>query len=144
SNPRPALAEVAARVGQRGLRDLHRLSLPERILALRSADPAAERLRRDRLDRRRHAAPVLGPLALRPDLRYVRQRRLCFWLEVERRGGFAAIRRILMRLRTIEASTVGELVLHHVNPVLGIDLRPIAKRSGFTDPDLPAHGPRPP
>ena len=64
----------------------------------------------------------------------------CFWVEVQRRGGFPAIRRILMRLRSIHASTPGELVLHHVSPVLGLDFRPIAKRYGFTDADLVASG----
>ena len=64
----------------------------------------------------------------------------CFWVEVQRRGGFPAIRRILMRLRSIHASTPGELVVHHVSPVLGVDFRPIAKRYGFTDADLAAAG----
>jgi hypothetical protein len=64
----------------------------------------------------------------------------CFWVEVHRHGGFPAIRRILMRLRSIHASTPGELVVHHVNPVLGLDFRPIARRYGFTDADLTAAG----
>jgi len=67
----------------------------------------------------------------------------CLWREVLRRGGFPAIRRILMGLRTSPATTPGELVVHHVNPVLGGDFRPIAKRYGFTDHDLVAAGPPP-
>lgn len=68
----------------------------------------------------------------------------CFWLEVHRRGGFPALRRILMRTRAIRATTAGELVVHHVNSVLGIDFRQIAKRYGFTDDDLTADGAPPP
>jgi hypothetical protein len=68
----------------------------------------------------------------------------CFWREVHRRGGFPAIRRILMRLRSYVAATPGELVVNHVNPVLGIDFRPIARRYGFSDADLAAAGAAPP
>jgi hypothetical protein len=68
----------------------------------------------------------------------------CFWLEVYRRGGFPALRRILMRTRTIKATTTGELVLHHINPVLGLDFSPIAKRYGFAEADLAALGAPPP
>jgi hypothetical protein len=68
----------------------------------------------------------------------------CFWVEVYRRGGFPALRRILLRLRAYRAATPGELVVNHVNPVLGEDLRPIAKRYGFTDSDLAAAGAPPP
>jgi hypothetical protein len=68
----------------------------------------------------------------------------CFWREVHRAGGFPALRRILMRLRSHPATTVGELILHHVNPVLGFDFRPIARRYGFTDADLVATGAPPP
>jgi len=68
----------------------------------------------------------------------------CFWLEVYRRGGFPAIRRILMRLRAYEPRSPGELVTHHVNPVLRLDFRPLARRYGFSDADLTAEGPVPP
>jgi hypothetical protein len=73
----------------------------------------------------------------------------CFWLEVHRRGGFPALRRILMRMRSTKVTSVGELVVQHVNPVLGRDFRPIAKRYGFTNSDLtargaPPHDPPPP
>jgi hypothetical protein len=68
----------------------------------------------------------------------------CFWREVQRAGGFPALRRVLMRLRAYRPATVGELVVNHVNPVLGLDFRPVAKRYGFTDADLVATGEPPP
>lgn len=64
----------------------------------------------------------------------------CLWLEVYRIGGVNAIRRVLARLRADAPFTTGELFVHHVNHVLGRDLRPLAIRSGFVDADLAAVG----
>ena len=43
-----------------------------------------------------------------------------------------------------QAHDDGELVLLHVNPVLGLDFSPIATRYGFTDAELVAQEPPPP
>lgn len=64
----------------------------------------------------------------------------CLWLEVYRLGGVDAIRRILARLRADAPFSTGELFVHHVNHVLGRDLRPLAQRWGFTEPELTAAG----
>jgi hypothetical protein len=64
----------------------------------------------------------------------------CLWLEVYRVGGVNAIRRILARLRADAPVTTGELFVHHVNHVLGRDLRPLAHRWGFVDAELTAAG----
>ena len=64
----------------------------------------------------------------------------CLWLEVYRAGGVNAIRRILARLRADAPFTTGELIVHHVNHVLGRDLRPLANRYGFVDAELTASG----
>ena len=68
----------------------------------------------------------------------------CLWLEVYRAGGVEAIRRILARLRADAPFTTGELFVHHVNHVLGRDLRPLARRAGFDDVELAAQGDAPP
>lgn len=68
----------------------------------------------------------------------------CLWLEVYRVGGASAIRRILARLRADAPLTTGRLFVHHVNHVLGRDLRPLARRWGFDDGDLAAQGDAPP
>ncbi len=137
------MAELAHGLGQRRLRDAHRLALPERVLAvLHRRYPACSRVRRDGYS----DGPTHHPYS---DLRRfsisseMYNTAACFWREVLRRGGFPAIRRILMRLRASPATTPGELVVHHVNPVLGGDFRPIAKRYGFSDHDLVAAGPPP-
>ena len=67
----------------------------------------------------------------------------CLWFEAYRLGGADAIRRILARLRADARVTTGELFVHHVNHVLGRDLRPLGQRLGFTEAELAAAGPVP-
>jgi hypothetical protein len=67
----------------------------------------------------------------------------CLWLEIYRLGGVDAIRRILARLRADAPFTTGELFVHHVNHVLGRDLRPLAQRWGFSEAELTATGTAP-
>jgi hypothetical protein len=68
----------------------------------------------------------------------------CLWLEIYRVGGHNAIRRILARLRADAPFTTAELIVHHVNHVLGRDLRPLMHRYGFVDAELTAPGAPPP
>src|SRR6266508_2402141 len=104
------MAELAHGLGQRRLRDAHRLALPERVLAvLHRRYPACSRVRRDGYS----DGPTHHPYS---DLRRfsisseMYNTAACFWREVLRRGGFPAIRRILMRLRASPATTPAELV----------------------------------
>jgi hypothetical protein len=62
----------------------------------------------------------------------------CFWVEVLERGGLPAIRRALASIRVDPPATSGDLVVRNVGPAVGEDLRPIAKRYGFSDDDLAA------
>jgi hypothetical protein len=62
----------------------------------------------------------------------------CFWVEVLERGGLPAIRRALASIRVDPPATSGDLVVRNVGPAVGGDLRPIAKRYGFSDDDLAA------
>jgi hypothetical protein len=64
----------------------------------------------------------------------------CVWLEIYRAGGVNGIRRILARLRADAPYNAGEFFVHHVNHVLGRDLRPLAHRWGFADAELTAEG----
>lgn len=66
----------------------------------------------------------------------------CFWIEVQKVGGFPALRGILASMRYRRPATTGELVAHHVNRVLNADLRPIVARFGFEPHELEA-GPTP-
>ena len=62
----------------------------------------------------------------------------CFWVEVLDRGGLPAIRRALASIRVDPPLTSGDLIVRNVSPAVGEDLRPIAKRYGFSDDDLAA------
>jgi hypothetical protein len=62
----------------------------------------------------------------------------CFWWEVHRLGGFPAIRAVLASMRGERPRTTGELVVRHVNPILGADLRPLLGRLGFEPGELAA------
>ena len=124
---------LAAPLGERGVRHLQRLALPRELALLRDNGAADDhRLRRVRLvGRRRGPAAVPRPEPLGR-------------LEVYRVGGANAIRRILARLRADAPFTTGRLFVHHVNHVLGRDLRPLARRRGFDDGEHAAQGDAPP
>jgi hypothetical protein len=62
----------------------------------------------------------------------------CFWWEVQRVGGFPALRAILASMRGEPPLTTGALVVRHVNPILGADLRPLLRRLGFEPAELEA------
>jgi hypothetical protein len=66
----------------------------------------------------------------------------CFWIEVHARGGSPAIRGILAGMRYRRPATTAELVVHQVNRVLNVDLRPVLARYGFEPAELEA-GPTP-
>ena len=65
----------------------------------------------------------------------------CLWLEVYRRGGFAALRRVLASMRANTPPTTGHFVVQHLSVVLRTDLRPVLRRYGFTDAELTAPPP---
>ena len=66
----------------------------------------------------------------------------CFWIEVQKLGGFPALRGVLAGMRYRRPATTGELVLHHVNRVLHADVTPLVARYGFEPAELQA-GPTP-
>jgi hypothetical protein len=85
----------------------------------------------------RHPYADLSPFALTTEAYHTAA---CFWLEVYARGGFSAIRRTLASARIDRPTTTGELVLHNANPAVAADLRPVARRYGFTEEELVASG----
>jgi hypothetical protein len=63
----------------------------------------------------------------------------CLWLEVYRRGGFRAIRKILAASRIEQPRTPAALAAY-TNSVLGADIRPVMMRYGFAAGDLATDG----
>jgi RTX calcium-binding nonapeptide repeat (4 copies) len=66
----------------------------------------------------------------------------CFWFEVYRLGKLPAIRGILAGMRARPPVSTGAFIVHHVNRVLNVDLRPVAARYGFEPSELQV-GPAP-
>jgi hypothetical protein len=63
----------------------------------------------------------------------------CFWLEIYRRGGFRAIRKILAASR-IERPRTPAALAAYANSVLRTDIRPVMMRYGLTASDLVTEG----
>jgi len=60
----------------------------------------------------------------------------CFWWEIQGIGGNSAIREVLASMRSGPPESTKAFIVDHVNVVLGVDMRPIAKRYGFSVSEL--------